>query len=148
MQRFLFRGPIFLFLPLVIRVLSFPTYSAKPPAFARQCRRQLIEDSNEDLESSVRRAVLLGFSTTALLGPREPASAAGFFQNKLGLYVVDTKDDIMDEILRTDQVDAPVPTLSSERALLELLPIKNPVFRTLESNIKSLSAVLVGGTYA
>lgn len=57
--------------------------------------------------------------------------------------MVDTKEDKM---LRTEQVDTPFPTLSSEYALLELLPVKNPVFRTLEAKIKSLSVLRSGGT--
>ena len=111
----------------------------------RQCRLAAVE-SDENEESWARRAIIFGLPATALLAPNEAANAAGFFKEKLGLYVIGTKKDV-DEFPISEEAIAPVPTLSSEYTLLELLPVKNPVFRTLESNIKSLSVLRFGGTY-
>lgn len=60
---------------------------------------------------------------------------------KGGSYILDTKADSSALSVWTETVNTPVPTLSSEYALLKVLPVKNPVFRTLEQNIENLSVL-------
>lgn len=106
----------------------------------------MVEDSGFNMPcSSNRRAFLIAGGLSTCFTQSEPASAANWFGRKSGLYIVDTRSDISDSV-RKEQVDTPVAKLSSEYALLEVLPVKNPVFRTLEQNIKSLSTLLSGGT--
>jgi peptidylprolyl isomerase len=58
-----------------------------------------------------------------------------------GSYILDTKADSSALSVWTETVNAPDPTLSSEYALLRVLPVKNPVFRTLEQNVGNLSVL-------
>ena len=101
---------------------------------------------------------MLGFSSilsmalASLLEP-ESTNAAGLnniFLNggrgKSSLYVVNTREEINDQV-RTEPVDTPVQSLSSEYALLEVLPVKNKIFRTLESKIESLSDLIGKNIY-
>ncbi|KAG7346438.1 peptidyl-prolyl cis-trans isomerase [Nitzschia inconspicua] len=71
----------------------------------------------------------------------EPATAIDVRFKMGGSYILDTKADSSAESVWTETVDTPVPTLSSEYALLKVLPVKNPVFRTLEHNIENLSVL-------
>ena len=149
---------------IVNQVLSFsttPSHKTKV-IVSKDCRvnslpwqQQPINDNNErvdapdkildDSESCTRRSVLFGFCSAALFN-QDAASAAGPFQKNLGLYLVKTRDAISDSV-PTEQIDTPVPTLSSEYALLNVLPVNNVVFRTLQTNIEALSALRFGGTY-
>jgi peptidylprolyl isomerase len=58
-----------------------------------------------------------------------------------GSYILDTKADSSALSVWTETVNTPDPTLSSEYALLRVLPVKNPVFRTLEQNVGNLSVL-------
>ena len=159
MLRLLLNVIIFIFWVFFEKGEGFPFPSKKSTHSSRSSRRSLAHHESENdivaaspiqqhkssdtaIDSQSRRAALLGFCTAAVLG-RDPASAAGFFQKKLGLYVVDTRDA---ESVPTEQIGVPVPTLSSEYALLDVLPVKNPVFRTLETNIQAISTLKFGGT--
>jgi peptidylprolyl isomerase len=96
------------------------------------------ESFNSPSYSKVRRSFLVagGLSTVFT----EPASASSnYFGRKSGLFVVETKGDVRKEL-----VDTPIPTLSSEYALLEVLPVKNPIFCSLEKDIVSLSTLRSG----
>jgi hypothetical protein len=133
------------------RVSSFTTL-ATPRQCTSSCtqRQPRIEltttekDQDEELPSSIfRRALLVGSSI--FIGSTQ-ASAASLFPRKpkSSLYIVNTRDNVSDSVLK-EQVDTPVPTLSSEYALLEVLPVKNAVFRTLERNIEALSSLRESG---
>ena len=107
-----------------------------------------IGDGDDKVNHSQARRALLLTSATILGFPVDPECAAplSMFQKKLGLFVVNTRDDISNSV-QTEQVDTPVPkNLSSEYALLKVLPIKNHVFRMLEQKIEALSALRFGGT--
>lgn len=75
----------------------------------------------------------------------------GILQRFSGIYVVNTKDgddaafsvrSTTTTSTTTEAIDSsPVSTSSSEYALLKVLPVKNPVFRTLEQNIEALSVL-------
>jgi hypothetical protein len=107
------------------------------PCTARQKELVLMTNADEkddDQEPNRRRALL--FTAGAVLPTS--ASAALFGRGKKDLYFLDTRDEISDSV-RTEQVDTPDPTLSSQYALLKVLPVKNPVFRTLESNVEQVS---------
>jgi hypothetical protein len=97
--------------------------------------------------TNTRRALL--FSACGLLsslnGGADQALATGLFQKNSPYYAVEARSDIIEEV-RKEQVDTPIPTLSSEYALLRVLPVKNPVFRALEGFIESLSALQIKGT--
>jgi hypothetical protein len=105
------------------------------------------DDDNDNVFSSKNNSRALLLTAGTLLPLQVSALDFGSFGTKKGgkLYIVDTKDQSSDSV-RTEQVDTPVPTLSSEYALLKVLPVKNPVFRTLEQNIEALSALRFGGT--
>jgi hypothetical protein len=149
---------IFIFFSLLAalkqnRVSSFTTLATLRQCTSsctqRQPRIQLTtteKDQEEEVPSSIlRRALLVGSSL--FVGSTQASAASLFSRNqKSSLYTVDTRDEISDSVLR-EQVDTPVPTLSSEYALLKVLPVKNPVFRALQSNIEALSSLrLSGGT--
>jgi peptidylprolyl isomerase len=72
----------------------------------------------------------------------QPANGAPTFipRSPKGLFVVETRDELLDSV-RREQVDTPEPTLSAEYALLKVLPVNNPVFRTLEQNIEAVSVL-------
>lgn len=97
--------------------------------------------------SNIRRAMLAAAVGSISAGASSTsASAAGFnpLRQKSSLYVVDTRTEMTDSVSKT-QVDTPVPTLSSEYALLRVLPVKNPIFRILETNLETLSALRFAG---
>lgn len=100
--------------------------------------RYLAEDDFRLPNSINRRAFVVAGGLLPFVTKSEPANAANLFGRKSGLYIVDTRSDISDSV-RKEQVDTPVATLSSEYALLEVLPVKNTLFRSIEQNIKSLS---------
>jgi peptidylprolyl isomerase len=89
-----------------------------------------------------RRTLLTTAATTtaaALVSYSAGSNALDVPFVKKGSYVLDTKADSSALSVWTEPVNTPVPTLSSEYALLKVLPVKNPVFRTLETNIENLS---------
>jgi peptidylprolyl isomerase len=110
-----------------------------------------IHDESDAFESSSctseysksRRNLLL--SSGLLMGASGTPKAAQAldigFNRFSGSYVLDTRDDSSAVSVWTAPVETPVPTLSSEYALLKVLPVKNPVFRTLEQNLEALSVL-------
>lgn len=93
--------------------------------------------------SRMRRDLLLSTSG-GLLGLTgmhgiDPARAVSVFEKK-GLYVLNTRDAVSEASLSNEQVQV-FPKLSSEYALLRVLPVKNTIFRTLEQNLESLSVL-------
>ncbi|VEU41069.1 unnamed protein product [Pseudo-nitzschia multistriata] len=97
-------------------------------------------DGNSDRN---RRDFLLStgstcFALTSIL-KSNPAEAINIF-NKQGLYVLNTKDELSASSMGNEQVQV-FPKLSSEYALLKVLPVKNPVFRTVEQNLEQLSVL-------
>jgi peptidylprolyl isomerase len=101
-------------------------------------------DGDSSHSSNIRRALLAAAAGAVSIGSSStsPASAIGFnpLRPKASLYVVDTRTEVADSV-RTTQVDTPVATLSSEYALLRVLPVKNPIFRIVVSNLETLSAL-------
>ena len=93
------------------------------------------EDNGSGEASESRRSFLLASGLVPLVTQAEPASAAKWLGRKTGLYVIDDRSASEPK----EQVDTPVPALSSEYALLKTLPVRNPVFRTLEQSIEKLS---------
>eukprot|EP00980_Cylindrotheca_fusiformis_P028828 scaffold22653_cov119-Cylindrotheca_fusiformis.AAC.9 len=123
---------------LLLPILGFPFRISRSTHLATQCSSKAQgDDHGEKLYHDARRSFLIASGLSTLFGQAEPASAAKWLGRKSGLYVIDDTSDAV----RKEQVDTPVPTLSSEYALLKILPVKNPVFRTLEQNIESLSVV-------
>lgn len=108
--------------------------------FTRASRAQK-EENGDSVRYDDRRSFLIASGLSTIMSQAEPANAAKWLGRKSGLYVIDDKSDAV----RKEQVDTPVPTLSSEYALLKILPVKNPVFRMLEQNIEQLSAIRLQG---
>lgn len=102
------------------------------------------DDINEATSSKRRRDLLLS-ATSSLLGLSaiaSPAEAIDIF-NRKGLYVLNSRDELAASLLQslgTQQLEV-FPKLSSEYALLRVLPVKNPVFRTIEQNLEALSVL-------
>ena len=93
--------------------------------------------------SRMRRDLLLSTSggllgLTGIYGTY-PVQAVSVFEKK-GLYVLNTRDAVSEASLSNEQVQV-FPKLSSEYALLRVLPVKNTIFRTLEQNLESLSVL-------
>ena len=97
-----------------------------------------------------RRGLLLGLTsavtTTGTMFVLQPSTGQAynydlgpFSKKKKEFYVVNTRDEISASSVPNGPVDVPVPTLSCEYALLKVLPVKNPVFRTLEANVQTIS---------
>ena len=102
-----------------------------------------MEDEIQPNLSSIRRALVLGGALLTPLVGGGPVSAFPF-SKKSSLYVVDTREEVSNSV-PMEQVDTPIPTLGSEYALLKVLPVKNPAFRALETNIEAISALRNGG---
>lgn len=102
------------------------------------------DDIDEATSSKGRRDLLLS-ATCSLLGLSaiaSPAEAIDIF-NRKGLYVLNSRDELAASLLQsvgTQQLEV-FPKLSSEYALLRVLPVKNPVFRTIEQNLEALSVL-------
>jgi len=92
---------------------------------------------------SRRRDFLLSTSSSSLaltaILHSDPAEAFNVFDKK-GLYILNTKDDLSASSVRDKQVEV-FPKLSTEYALLRVLPVKNPVFRAVEQNLEELSVI-------
>lgn len=101
------------------------------------------DDDKVDYFSRNRRDLLLSTSSSFLgfagISRSAPAQAIDIF-NKKGLYVLNTRDDLSASSTRKEQVGV-FPKLSSEYALLRVLPVKNVVFRTVEQNLEALSVL-------
>jgi peptidylprolyl isomerase len=86
-----------------------------------------------------RRRILIATGSSLFIA--EPALAAAKKRQSL-LFMVSTKNATSAESLRTSPVDDVGPSvLSSERCLLELLPVKNPVFLKLVAFVDSLNVL-------
>ncbi len=99
--------------------------------------------SPEHVPGTTRRSILMSVCVPLLAGQinEQPAWGATLYSPiRRGVFVVETRNEISDSVPK-EQVDTPVPTLSSEYALLKVLPVNNPVFRTLEQNIESISVL-------
>lgn len=97
--------------------------------------------TNATLSSLDRRSLLfgLGLSSSLLMGGQEASAVLPFGKReKSSLLFVNAKQNASDS-LQGEQVDLETYTLNSELCLLKLLPVKNPVFRSLERSITSLS---------
>ena len=98
---------------------------------------------NTEKDSRRRRDLILstGISFFGLAGiyRSDPAEAINAFEKK-GLYVLNTRDAQSAATLSNEQVGV-FPKLSSEYALLRVLPVKNTIFRTVEQNLESLSVL-------
>jgi hypothetical protein len=98
-------------------------------------------DSEDSVYYDARRSFLIAGGLSTVMSQTESANAAKWLGRKSGLYVIDDTSDAVPK----EQVDTPIPTLSSEYALLKMLPVKNPVFRMLEQNIETLSVLRLQG---
>ena len=100
-------------------------------------------DNKVDCFSRKRRDLLISTSSCCLgltgISRSDPTQAIDVF-NRKGLYVLNTRDDLSASSSRNEQVEV-VPKLSSECALLRVLPVKNSVFRTVEQNLEALSVL-------
>ncbi len=98
---------------------------------------------NVEKDCRRRRDLILstGISFFGLAGidRSDPAEAINAFEKK-GLYVLNTRDAQSAATLSNEQVGV-FPKLSSEYALLRVLPVKNTIFRTVEQNLESLSVL-------
>lgn len=101
------------------------------------------DDKDNSSSNRKRRDFLLSTSSSCLaltgIFQSDPAQAIDIF-NKKGLYVLNTRDDLSASSMGNEQVEV-FPKLSSEYALLRVLPVKNPVFRTVEQNLEALSVL-------
>lgn len=95
-------------------------------------------DDDDKTDDNRRKTLLsLGLIPAAtLVGRSEPAEAA---RRQPFTFLVTTKNTTTAETFRKDPVDVETPSLSSELCLLRLLPVKNPVFKSLDGYIQSLS---------
>lgn len=92
--------------------------------------------------SDPRRRELIASTLISALWPF-PASAAGFFGRppKASLYVLGPERNSTDSLQREPVEIEDQLALSSELCLLKLLPIKNPFFRQIQTEITRLSAL-------
>ena len=162
-------GVIFL-IPLVVFSFQ-PTVTSKSTttSYCRACRSNNhnenanIDDSAENNNDSVddeyasatsrkRRDLLLSTTSSCigLTGVISPSSASApakavsvddvFNKRKKGSYVLNTRDDISAPSVGTVAVGV-LPKSSPEYALLRVLPIKNAVFRTIQTELLALSVL-------
>lgn len=119
-------------------VCNIKTDSTKRSPFVLSCISN--NDNKADHSSRKRRDLLLS-TTGSIFGLPSiyPAQAISSFE-KNGLYVLNTRDALSESSSRNEQVEV-FPGLSSEYALLRVLPVKNTVFRTIEQNLEGLSVL-------
>ena len=96
------------------------------------------------LANRKRRDMLLltasSLSGLAIISPTSAQAVVGDAYQKKGLYVLNTKDNESASSLNSEAIRV-FPKLSSEYALLRVLPVKNVIFRTIERNLESLSVL-------
>ena len=102
-------------------------------------------DGNERDFSEERRALIAGvFASQALLFPHSASAVnpllSRFLDRPSSLYIVSPENNVTATPQREPLYSEPY-YLSSEICLLKLLPLKNQVFRSLESSLISLSAL-------
>jgi len=122
---------------LLVQVVAFQGNSCPTDRRLQSTPLRIRKDEgNGSWEASEsRRSFLIASGLAPVVTQAEPASAAKWLGRKTGLYVIDDRSSSVPK----EQVDTPIPNLSSEYALLKILPVKNPVFRTLEQSIEKLS---------
>lgn len=144
--------------------MHFCTFTAFPPSTCYKkstaslslSARGALEDSNhcldfdsvEEVPNIRRRSMVFtwGLAGSAILvggATRESSAAALIGRSKKAsdpssLYVVPPVRNMTDALIK-NPVDAEPYSLSSELCLLKILPVKNPVFRSLQSRIEMLS---------
>jgi hypothetical protein len=101
-----------------------------------------LDDEKIDYFSGKRRDLISLSTISGFLGltgtfQSNRAKAIDIFEKK-GLYVLNTRNAL--SATRNEQVEV-FPKLSSEYALLRVLPVKNTVFRTVEQNLEALSVL-------
>jgi len=140
-----------LYLGFVPRTTSFSSLGVSHRASSRTVlsastshdpENPFIDDESSSIQPT-RRSLLLSASAMIVGGTIDHQPVYGdtpFTPPKKGLFVVETRDELLDSV-RREQVDTPEPTLSAEYALLKVLPVNNPVFRTLEQNIEAVSVL-------
>jgi peptidylprolyl isomerase len=97
-------------------------------------------DNDDDTNENRRRTLLsLGLVPAATFIGSDPASA----RQRLA-FLMTSKNTTTAESVLKDPVNVETPSLSSEVCLLKLLPVKNPVFKTLDGYIQSLSVLRSG----
>jgi hypothetical protein len=111
-----------------------------------------VDDGYAFATSRNRRDLLLSTTSSCigLTGIISPSSASSpakavsvddvFNKRKKGLYVLNTRDDESASSVNSEAVGV-VPKISSEYALLRVLPIKNAVFRTIQTELLALSVL-------
>mmetsp|Transcript_17089 Transcript_17089/g.39451 ORF Transcript_17089/g.39451 Transcript_17089/m.39451 type:complete len:320 (+) Transcript_17089:104-1063(+) len=96
-------------------------------------------EEKRSIPSRKRRDMVLS-TVGGVLGVSETARAVDNIFSKKGLYVLNTRDEESASSSWNEQVEV-FPKLSSEHALLRVLPVKNTVFRTVEQNLEALSVL-------
>lgn len=123
---------------IAVQVVAFHGHSRPTNRRLHSSALRIRKDEGSDgigEASESRRSFLVASGLAPLVTQVEPASAAKWLGRKTGLYVIDDRSAAEPK----EQVDTPIPVLSSEYALLKTLPVRNPVFRTLEQSIEKLS---------
>ena len=94
---------------------------------------------NGSMDDNRRKTLLsLGLIQAATMAGVEPAEAA---RRQPFTFLVTKKNSTSAESFRKDPVDVETPALSSEICLIRLLPVKNPVFKSLDGYIQALSSL-------
>lgn len=100
------------------------------------------------LDDSMERRAFIGAaaSVAGLFGYSSDADAfsLGKFGKRTDILLVESKKNATASAVRS-----PISSEfnSAEQCLLRLLPVKNPIFRRLESDIESISLIRFAGTY-
>ena len=98
------------------------------------------EVENNCYELSKNRRDMVLSTVGGVLGISGTARAVDNIFYKKGLYMLNTRDAESASSSWNEQVEV-FPKLSSEYALLRVLPVKNTVFRTVEQNLEALSVL-------
>lgn len=97
------------------------------------------ENDNADRN---RRRTLLSFGlipTVTLTGSELAQAERG--RQPFTFFVPTKNTTSAEESIRKDPMDVETPSLSSELCLIRLLPVKNPVFKSLSLSMQSLSSL-------
>lgn len=110
------------------------------------------DDKDYAFATSRKRRDLLLSTTSSCLGltgiispssassPAKAVSVDDVFNKKKGLYVLNTKEDESASSVNSEAVGV-LPKLSCEYALLRVLPVKNAVFRTIQTELLAMSVL-------
>jgi peptidylprolyl isomerase len=129
-------------------VLPCTPFSHSSPALRRETKLTdsssqpddpIASNSASQAERNPSRRKVLNYGGAALFSlVPEPAKAA---KRSSSVLMVNPKKLTDDTTIKTGTVDTSPTVLSSERCLLQVLPVKNIVFRTLEDYVVSLSSL-------